>query len=129
VFDVLQYVPVLVAMLLACSGCVREPMPGVGDKQLSIAERGKCTSQGGNVGQILPGFEGCIRQTTDGGKSCSDGSQCEGTCNAPSSAKFGVSAIGTCSAVVNRMRCVNLVIQGKASGEVCFDSSSAQGSE
>lgn len=110
----------IATLLLACFACAREPMPRTEGKHLSSDERAQCTSQGGKPGQVLTGVEGCIRPTTDGGKSCTDGSQCQGTCNAPPAAKFGDSVQGTCSAEVQHLGCVNLVVQGLASGEVCF---------
>jgi len=108
-------------VLLACVGGARGPVPQDAVKRLSPDDKAWCASLDGTVGEILPGVERCIRATTDGGKLCTDGSQCQGTCNAPATAQLGTVITGTCSARVDRMSCVNLVVQGRASGRVCFD--------
>ncbi len=50
---------------------------------------------GGNGGGYI-----CDTRTTDAGKVCYDGKQCQGACLAPPQAAIGKHAEGTCSAYI-----------------------------
>ena len=117
----LRHYLVVFIVLLSCFGCTREPVLRDGVKRLSAEARLECAAQGGKVERILIGAEGCVRPTTDGGKSCTDNSQCQGACIAPFAAQPGTAVAGTCATEIGRMGCLNVVTQGKASGEACFD--------
>jgi len=118
---VLRHYLVAAIVLLSCFGCAREPVLRDGVARLSAEARSECASHGGKVERVLILAEGCIRPTTDGGKSCTDNSQCQGACIAPFAAPSGATVTGTCAVEIGRMGCINVVAQGKASGEACFD--------
>jgi hypothetical protein len=118
---VLRRYLVVAIVLLSCFGCARDPVLRDGVKRLSAEAELECVAQGGKVEQILIGAEGCVRPTTDGGRSCADNSQCQGACIAPFAAQPGIAVAGACAAEIGRTGCLNTVIQGKASGEACFD--------
>jgi len=111
----------LLVIVLCIVGCAPEIALQDGVKRLSAQERRECVAQGGRVERILIGAEGCVRPTTDGGNPCTDSSQCQGRCDAPFAAKADVAVTGTCAKEIGRMGCLNVVIEGKASGEACFD--------
>ena len=119
--DVLGKYFALAALLLTCIACAHEPVLQDGVKHLSAEARSECVAQGGKVQLVLLGAEGCVRPTTDGSQSCTDSSQCQGACIAPLAAQRDTVVTGTCAAEIGRMGCINVVIQGKASGEACFD--------
>ena len=119
--DVLRHYLVVAIVLLSCFGCAREPLLRDGARRLSAEARLECDAQDGKVERILIGAEGCVRPTTDGGQSCTDNSQCQGACVAPLAAQRGTDVAGTCATEIGRMGCLNVVAQGKASGEACFD--------
>ena len=117
----LRHYLVIASVFLACVGCARNVALQDGVKRLTAEARSECVAQGGKVEQILIGAEGCVRPTTDGGQSCTDNSECQGACAAPFAAQRGAAVAGTCATETGRMGCLNVVAQGKASGEACFD--------
>ena len=90
-----------------------------GVRRLTVAARNECTAKGGRVERILVGAEGCVVPTS--GKACTDKSDCQGTCNAPSGSPSDMAVVGSCAADTGRLGCLNVVVKGKASGEACFD--------
>jgi hypothetical protein len=121
VLDVLRHYLVIVIAFLACVGCARNVALQDGVKHLTPEARRECAALGGQVERILIGADGCVRPTTDGGQSCMDSSKCQGTCVAPFGTQRGTAVTGTCAPDIGRMGCPNVVVQGKASGEACFD--------
>ena len=79
------------------------------------AERDICLSDGGTLHTaFMQGSMVCTRPTRDAGKSCTDGSQCEGLCIGEAGAKYGDAAIGKCTAARGRaMRCRTVVQNGR----------------
>jgi len=110
---------VLIVVLLVTTGCSHLPVSR--DVRLTPEQRANCEAQGGTVERILTAMEACVRPTSDGGKPCTDNSQCEGVCIAPSGAKKDSIVTGTCATDIGRMGCLNVVLKGKASGEACFN--------
>jgi hypothetical protein len=112
---------VIAIVLFTCLGCTPDVKLRDGVTRLSAEARDECAAQGGKVERILIGAEGCVRPTTDGGKVCTDNSQCQGACVAPFAAQRGTVVTGACANDIGRMGCLNVVTQGQASGEACFD--------
>lgn len=108
-------------VIAACIACSSVPSSRDGVRRLSSEEQRACVAAGGKVERVLIGAEGCVRPTTDGGKYCSDKSQCQGACNAPFGALPGEAVAGKCASEVGRYGCRNHVNSGQASGEFCFD--------
>jgi hypothetical protein len=83
------------------------------------AERDICLSDGGTLHTaFMRGSMVCTRPTRDAGKSCTDGSQCEGLCVGEGEAKYGDAAIGKCTAARGpAMRCRTVVQNGRI--QVC----------
>ncbi len=88
----------------------------------SAAERG-CLARGGRwAGPAGLGATACSMPTSDAGRSCRDGVECEGDCVVGDETARGVSAKGRCSAESSSLgRCVNLVEAGAARGVVCLE--------
>lgn len=105
-------------MLAGCAAMGSSPRP-VG--RLSVEALEQCLRSGGQPTEIGIGHEGCVRPATDGGTLCTDNSQCQGRCDAPFRTPKDTPASGTCSATVGMLGCVNVVLDGNASGEYCFD--------
>ncbi|CAN5762593.1 hypothetical protein BH09MYX1_BH09MYX1_14770 [soil metagenome] len=98
-------------------------------KYLAIAPDGSsqcaettCSAAGGHCG--YGGFcfgQTCIKKTSDGGRPCTDGTQCESrACLAPSSAKTGPGG-GACSPIVFNSGCHAWVNHGVIDPPMCAD--------
>jgi len=87
------------------------------------AERAKCEAAGGEVMRAgLAGFENCIQTFSDSGKTCTDSSDCMGTCRAygmPSS--FDELMTGQCAKTDNVFGCYARIEGGRADGMICVD--------
>jgi hypothetical protein len=82
----------------------------------------ECLARSGTWGvhgetEVLAPF--CALPTTDGGKSCTDSSQCQGHCLAPEQARRGRRTTGVCTATDHAGACFNLIQEGRASGRIC----------
>ncbi|OGY93964.1 MAG: hypothetical protein A2406_03620 [Candidatus Komeilibacteria bacterium RIFOXYC1_FULL_37_11] len=89
-----------------------------------------CLAQGGEWKKFGPGDqEECNLFTTDAGKECSDGKECQGFCFVESAEIISqadlsspVSTMGICSdSTVVTGKCTAFVIGGKTSGKLCID--------
>lgn len=124
----------LTAMLVAAC----QPMPAEGGKtefasaapvgqaaQTPADEGAACAARGG---KMLP--QGrmqtmqCVVSYSDGGKRCTDGDQCEGSCRIPDVANAphaGAAAVGQCQPTSSRFGCYTTVEDGKAEATICVD--------
>ena len=109
----------LIVVLVVATGCSHLPVSR--DVRLTPQQRANCEAQGGIVERVLTTMEACVRPTSDGGKSCTDNSQCEGACVAPAGTAKDAIVTGACATEVGRMGCLNAVLNGKATGEACFN--------
>lgn len=106
----------LLLPLLASCAVTRNPV-GAMDPDA----RQHCIRQGGTPTYVLIGKEACVIATSDAGRPCSDGGECQGRCDAPFRAAKGSDVVGACSAQIGQGGCIDIVVNGKASGEWCFD--------
>ncbi|RIJ22310.1 hypothetical protein D1224_12205 [Henriciella barbarensis] len=87
------------------------------------AERARCEAAGGTVQRAgMLGWENCIQTFADGGKTCSDSSDCTGECR--SAGEFvdaGAAATGQCTANDNIFGCYQTIENGRAGGALCVD--------
>lgn len=74
-----------------------------------------CAAQGGTETQIN-GPE-CVFPTRDGGKACTDSSQCEGTCATDDAS----ATAGQCTGTIDPMGCYSVVTKGHAEEKICRD--------
>ncbi len=82
-----------------------------------------CRANGGEIRPVcMRGNDFCVVQFADGGKSCTDGSQCaSGRCFGDMQAEFGRDAVGTCAANNDPCGCFQLIEDGKATPGLCVD--------
>ena len=92
------------------------------------SERANCTARGGRIGVAgLAGGETCALPFHDGGRACTDRTQCTGLCLAPDGAseggKPGVEnpVVGHCQAYNYPYGCHATVDHGQLMGELCVD--------
>jgi len=83
----------------------------------------ECLARGGNWTHIgLPGMpKRCDLKATDGGKKCTDSSQCEGECMAPEAAQEGDTIEGSCSEYILVFGCKRFVEDGRVGMTICAD--------
>lgn len=93
----------------------------VAGESFSAAELRWCERLGGQIEQVGFVASTCVYPSNDSGKACHDSEDCVGRCEAPAGTEAGVTATGTCSAMVGRIGCANVLIDGKATGMLCAD--------
>jgi len=83
----------------------------------------ECLAKGGHWASIgLPGTPArCDLKATDGGKACTDSSQCQGECMAPDGASEGRRADGICSEYILNFGCTRRIEGGRVGAEICAD--------
>ena len=112
----MKTIAILIAFALAaCSSTPQEY------SSLPLDKAQACALKGGRLEHVMGPVKTCIYPTTDAGKLCTDGKQCEGSCDAPHDVKAGTVVSGTCSAEGGHMGCMNVVREGKASGMFCVN--------
>lgn len=84
-------------------------------------DHARCRALGGAIGPITRQWSHCVYPALDAGVACSDARDCEGSCVAAPQLPAGTATGGRCSAQVNAIGCVNLVIDGSALGFRCVD--------
>ena len=104
------------ALLVTCQVFAQAPSAKVVKPAVPATEP-ECVGRGGSwttLGLPAPGKPKiCDLKTKDSGKSCTDSSQCEGSCLAPSKATPGTAAAGSCSEYVANFGNVTQVSNGK----------------
>lgn len=126
-------------MLAALFAAACQPMPAEGGKadlaqaapaagsaaQTPADAASACAARGG---KMLP--QGrmqslqCVISYADGGKRCTDGDQCEGSCRIPDVAAApaaGAAAVGQCQPTSSSFGCYTTVEDGKAEATICVD--------
>ena len=109
----------LVIVLIFLASCVSSP-----DRAKSRAwpkNDKECAARGGHMQSITFSSQGCVFPSKDNGKICSDSSECEGSCDAPSGSPAGWEGTGKCSVMGGPANSGNIMIKGKASGFFIFD--------
>lgn len=120
----------LLIVAAACSSCAAvrddryEPAwsqkLGAGNHSLGALSEADCAMRNG----VWSGVEGaevalCQARVTDGGKACTDHSQCQGFCVTEESAEYGSRAAGVCTRDYYHSDCVQGVSRGRAEAIVC----------
>ncbi len=82
-----------------------------------------CKASGGTIkGVCMFGMPACVRPYTDAGKTCTDGSQCEGNCLQQEPwAPVGTEIFGICEATDEPCGCQAFVTEGRAEAGLCED--------
>ena len=81
-----------------------------------------CAKTGGEVRRVcLMGTPMCVVPFSDAGKTCSDSSECMGTCRGDGSATPGQPATGKCQANTDPCGCFQTVEKGVAQHMLCAD--------
>ncbi|MDO8558680.1 MAG: hypothetical protein Q7S09_05910 [bacterium] len=85
-------------------------------------EKAACAQKGGEWTRVdLAGDKICNMPTTDGGKACTDRSECQGACvGEHASGDTSGDTSGKCSGYI-WVNCVNQIIKGKSQGLLCAD--------
>lgn len=128
----MRLIPLIAMVLLAAStGCSAAPPKRFdggpwqhGDPSLpqpGADDHARCRALGGDIGPITRLWSHCIYPALDAGAACTDPSECEGTCLADEAIPPGTAATGHCSARVNEIGCINLLVKGEALGFRCVD--------
>ena len=110
---------VLVLAITCHVGCTTSPQQAKFKDWPKSAK--ECAARGGNIQSITFSSKGCVFPAKDGGKTCSDSSECEGTCDAPAGSPTGWEGTGLCSARGGPSNSGNILIGGKATGSFVFD--------
>ena len=103
--------------LVACSS-----LPQKSSHSLGAVTEVECSAAGGRwLG--VPGAEYalCPLPVTDGGKSCTDSSQCQLRCIAGEDVQVGAKVKGICQGRHNHWGCHQFVENGRAGHELCVD--------
>lgn len=110
----------MVAFLASCAGHAQKPAALIAARdQAAIArclESGGVVATGGIASTPL-----CRRTYADGGKVCSDNSECEGNCTFEGAPAHGAPVTGRCEALEESWGCSHEVVAGRAFYGVCAD--------
>ena len=93
----------------------------------SEADQTACTEAGGLYQQAgMLGWYNCFAQYTDGGKVCSDASDCQGDCRSSEASNMAPDGTpepmtGQCTATSNPFGCYTVVSEGQGMGTLCVD--------
>ena len=100
-----------------------KPVASLSELARSLKSESSCKAKGGQWQRVgmLQTFV-CVLPTSDAGKSCTDGSQCQMSCLAKDpSLTPGSKATGQCSKSTNIFGCKTRVKDGKIEGTLCID--------
>jgi hypothetical protein len=89
---------------------------------LGALSQGDCESRNGVWSGIVGAVVAtCMKRVTDGGKSCSDHSQCESFCVTHDHVEYGSRTHGVCSGSYFGSGCIQGVANGRAEVTFCTD--------
>lgn len=118
------------AVLLLLCGCStwreqqrQKSLDAMRAAALADIDTKKCTTDGGTIrGVGMLGTPACVIPFPDAGKTCSDESECQGSCVAPDGAPVGTSISGTCQRDTHDFfGCINTVDHGVVVAGLCAD--------
>jgi len=91
-------------------------------EKLGECDAARCKAAGGACGYAgMACPRACIRRTTDGGKPCSDSSECQSACTTKENIPAGQKARGTCHELALVLGCSRPVRQGLSDSFMCSD--------
>ena len=112
--------------LFFISACQTSPVAS--DQKITIdsseTTAKECLAKGGKyIKQGRSQMYRCLQQFSDGGKSCSDSSECQGSCTSSDTAiEAGTPNVtGTCAANDSPFGCRQIIEGGVAKGFLCVD--------
>lgn len=113
---------VLIVVGIACMACLAvqaQPRQVV----LDAAQLRACRARRGEAVNVRFHVQACQWPTRDAGQPCTDSAACEGTCDAPWGTAMDARLVGACSAKATDLRggCLNEVVDGRASGDICVE--------
>ena|SRR4249919_360345 len=112
----MRFLTIAILVLLADTGCAAEKGIMFGFSRSEIAQ---CTARQGHVEHPSMSDE-CVYPARDGGKTCTDNKECEGSCDVPMDTPPDTKTTGKCATIVNgRGACINNLSDGVASGIIC----------
>ena len=90
---------------------------------LTTQQLRSCEAKGGEPVFVRFHVQSCLWPTKDGGKACTDTTECEGVCEAPFGTPLGSRVAGTCASKAADIRggCVNEVAEGRSLGDICAE--------
>lgn len=109
-----QNLPRGILVVLLVSGCSYEPVKPIVRSAIPENET-DCAAQGGTWGGLGLRVSGvCVLPTTDGGKKCSDSSECQGACVTTSNVSSGTRVTGVCTHKRPVAGALTYVVDGRA---------------
>ena len=118
---------VLVAFLSGCSSWndwrMQRSLESSRAAALAKIDQEQCRAEAGTIrGVGMFGTPACVKPYADGGRPCSDGSECTGLCKAPESSIVGSRSTGTCQKDTHDFYgCYDKIETGTVVAGVCFD--------
>ena len=113
--------PLAIFLLVVVCGTADGQKPAV--KVLTTQQLQACKAKGGEPVFVRFHVQSCLWPTKDGGKACTDTTECEGVCEAPFGTPLGSRVAGTCASKAADIRggCVNEVAEGRSLGDICAE--------
>jgi hypothetical protein len=123
----------LIAALLQCGGC-NQSSASLAHSEANASEMAKCSAMGGSlrrVGDLQ--LNACVHAYADGGKVCTDKSECEGECrivddtrphdlqNWVESLSSSEPKAGRCQWTDDKFGCRSTVVRGQVQPTLCVD--------
>lgn len=108
----------LVLGLCACAPAAETPVSNANSAASA------CAAQGGRIERVgRAQTEQCVIPFADGGRACTDGSQCSsGNCiGSVEAAQSQANASGQCQATNMRFGCYSTIVNGRAQQAICVD--------
>lgn len=132
-------IPLMITILIILGACTTPPSPSPlavaipvsptleNPEDFNDKDRDTCTTAGGQyeMGGLL-GYFRCTMDYADGGKTCSDTSECGGQCLATETSKFDPHKIienqtGICQMNDNPFGCYEVIVKGVVQPTLCMD--------
>lgn len=118
----------LISIALFLAGCMStktmdEEVEEMRRKALSDLDVYECIMQGKAVAAVgMFGTPSCIEIYSDGGKTCTESSECQGECTSRDVLDEGTKTSGTCQGSgVDGFGCYNIIKNGVAGPAICYD--------
>jgi hypothetical protein len=117
----------LTVVLMLAAGCRATPSPPRSQaylESLRQIDKASCRAKGGSIRDVcILQLPACVAPYSDGGRRCSDNSQCQGKCLAQldHAPKLGERVNGRCELDDDPCGCKIEVIQGAVGDSACYD--------
>ncbi len=121
-FYILAFVVVIIAGFIIYNYTQQFEQPAVQNTVIIPTDKESCEARGGEwkIWRDIPdATPECNLPTTDGGKRCTDSSQCESYCQAPKGTDIGAEVVGECYKFKIAI-CMQEVRNGVADAKWCY---------